>query len=448
MGVYHGPWATSGRMSQEEIVQHLTVEEYTLGLVGPDQEWAGTVADGGTVRTHTPPACWGPMITPEFRGGHEVTKPVAVEGAEVGDAIAIRITDVDVTSVATSTGTMAPREGAFGEDPFVDHRCPECGAEWPASVVEGTGEDAVRCAECGANASAFAFEYGFTAVFDDDREVGLTVDAAAAHDLAEHAAEAIALPDNARQHPILLYEPSEMAGTPGHLRPFVGNIGSTPPIEMPDSHNAGDFGQSLVGADHEWGLADEAPLAQRTDGHMDINAVREGAVLVVPVKVDGGGIYVGDMHANQGDGELALHTTDVSGYTEFEVEVVEGLDLDGPLLLPNEADLPEIAKPFGDADLERARALAEEYGTDLADEFGPIQIVGSGATINDATENAYDRAEALLDMSRGEVRARATFTGGVEVGRLPGVVQLSMLAPMAVLEERGLGSLVREQYDL
>ncbi|GAB7020902.1 hypothetical protein JCM18750_37640 [Halostagnicola bangensis] len=35
------------------------------------------MVDGGTVRTHTPPACCGPMITPAFHGGHEVTKPIA-----------------------------------------------------------------------------------------------------------------------------------------------------------------------------------------------------------------------------------------------------------------------------------------------------------------------------------------------------------------------------------
>jgi len=51
--------------------------------------------------------------------------------------------------MATSTGSMAEREGAFGDDPFVDHRCPECGTTWPDSIVEGTGEDAIRCAECG-----------------------------------------------------------------------------------------------------------------------------------------------------------------------------------------------------------------------------------------------------------------------------------------------------------
>jgi formamidase len=51
-------------------------------------------------------------------------------------------------------------------------------------------------------------------------------------------------------------------------------------------------------------------------------------------------------------------------------------------------------------------------------------------------------------MSEGEVRTRCTFTGGVEIGRLPGVVQLNMLAPMDRLEEQGLAHLVREQYGL
>jgi formamidase len=154
------------------------------------------------------------------------------------------------------------------------------------------------------------------------------------------------------------------------------------------------------------------------------------------------------MHANQGDGELALHTTDVSGVAEFEVEVIPDLDLDGPLLLPNEEDLPHISKPYTDEDVERGVALGEEYGVEVETEMGPIQVIGSGATVNDATENAFDRAGDLLDMSEGEVRTRCTFTGGVEIGRLPGLVQLNMLAPMATLDERGLAHLVREQYGI
>jgi acetamidase/formamidase len=388
------------------------------------------------------------MVTPSFRGGHEVTRPIRVEGAEAGDAVAIHIRDVEVTSMATSTGSMAERDEAFGDDPFVDHRCPECGATWPDSVVEGTGEDAIRCAECGANASSFGFEYGYTVAFDHENAVGVTLDEDGAHELALDADEVMDIPENARQHPILLYEPDGMPGTLGRLRPFIGNIGTTPPVTMPDSHNAGDFGQSLIGADHDYGVETEGDLEQRTDGHMDVPEVRAGATLICPVVVDGGGIYVGDLHANQGDGELSLHTTDVSGTVTMDVEVVEDINLDGPLLLPNKEDLPFISKPYSDEEIQAGDDLGAEHGVDVDTDAAPIQVIGSGATVNDATQNAFDRAGTLLDMSEGEVRGRCTFTGGVQVGRLPGVVQLDMLVPADDLAETGLDDVTREQYDL
>ena len=95
---------------------------------------------------------------------------------------------------------------------------------------------------------------------------------------------------------------------------------------------------------------------------------------------------------------------------------------------------------------ERCHDAADDHDVDLVEDAGPIQIVGTGATVNDATQNAFDRAGKLLDMSEGEVRSRCTFTGGVQIGRLPGVVQLDVLAPMDVLEERGIAHLVQEQY--
>ena len=49
---------------------------------------------GGHVVWNSTPGCWGPMITPAIRGGHEVAQPVAVAGAEPGDAIAVRIKDM------------------------------------------------------------------------------------------------------------------------------------------------------------------------------------------------------------------------------------------------------------------------------------------------------------------------------------------------------------------
>ncbi|WP_198468411.1 ATP-binding cassette domain-containing protein, partial [Acetomicrobium sp. S15 = DSM 107314] len=44
--------------------------------------------------------------------GHEVTKPIAVDGAEVGDAIAVRVRRVRVLSLATTSGTDLPQEGS------------------------------------------------------------------------------------------------------------------------------------------------------------------------------------------------------------------------------------------------------------------------------------------------------------------------------------------------
>ena len=101
--------------AQQEVV----VSTYTRGIVGPGNPMLGPVADGGTIRVGTPPGCWGPMITPKFQGGHEVSQPVAVEGAQVGDAVAIHIQRMEVTSLATSSGVMAFVDGRYLGDPFV-----------------------------------------------------------------------------------------------------------------------------------------------------------------------------------------------------------------------------------------------------------------------------------------------------------------------------------------
>ncbi len=48
---------------------------------------------------------------------------------------------------------------------------------------------------------------------------------------------------------------------------------------------------------------------------------------------------MGDMHALQGDGEIAGHTCDVAGRVTLRVDVVKGLRLDGPVLFPLPDDL-------------------------------------------------------------------------------------------------------------
>ena len=179
---------------------------------------------------------------------------------------------------------------------------------------------------------------------------------------------------------------------------------------------------------------------------MDIDAVRPGAILVCPVKVEGGGVYLGDMHAMQGDGEIAGHTTDVSGTVTLEVEVIKGLDIDGPVLFPVAEDLPFLARPLSDEERMRALTLARRHGVEQLEETVPVSVIGSGPDLNSATDNGLARAAELLGMSVPEVMNRATVTGAIEIGRHPGVVQVTFRAPVDRLEARGLLSYAREQY--
>ena len=205
---------------------------------------AGPVADGGHIVVNTAPGCWGPMITPSIRGGHEVCPPVAVEGARVGDAIAIRIRDIEVTSMATASGNDRPMEGRFNGDPYCAPVCPGCGTEWPETRVEGTGQTAIRCVNCGADATPFTFTNGYTIAFDARRSVGVTAAGRPRRRSPTTPRAYAALPDDSRQNPILAFAPHDIVGLATRLRPFMGQLGTSPSGTMPDSHNAGDFGSS------------------------------------------------------------------------------------------------------------------------------------------------------------------------------------------------------------
>ena len=424
------------------------VDTFTNGLLGPEVEMLGPVEDGGHIVVNTTPGCWGPMITPSIRGGHEVAQPVAVAGAEPGDAIAIRIRDIEVTSIATSSGNDLSPEGSFNGDPYCAPVCPGCGKEWPETRLEGIGQDSVRCAECGADATPFKFTNGYTIAFDQARRLGVTLPGEAAERIAREAPRYAALPENSVQHPILAFAPHDIVGLATRLRPFMGQLGTSPSTTIPDSHNAGDFGSFLVGAPHAYALTADQLAEHRTDGHLDIDAVRAGAILICPVKVPGGGVYMGDMHALQGDGEIAGHTCDVSGTVSLQVEVIKGLGIDGPLLFPLEEDLPFLARPLSADELTRAEALAREWGLGELEESAPISVIGSGPDLNSATDNGLERAAELLGMEVPEVMNRATIAGAIEIGRHPGVVQVTLRAPLDRLEERALTPYVRDQYGI
>ena len=436
-------------IAQREAVDLVRVDRYT-DIVGPSNEMLGPVRDGGRIEFLTVPGCWGPMITPSIRSGHEVSLPVRVAGAAVGDAVALHIEVLEQTSRATTSGTHTGWDGHYLSDPFVAGICPTCRDAgrhflYPDTYLDGTGDGAVKCAVCHSEVNPFHMIEAYTMVFDEEKGIGVTVSPERAAEIAGEAREWNALTEHSTQHPISALARADLVGVMTRCRISAGNLGSIPAIDLPSSHNCGDFGAFLIGAEHEFAVT-EQQLELRTDVHMDVDSVRAGAVLIVPSKVDGAGIYAGDVHAMIGDGEIAVHTTDIAGRLVVRVEVIKGLALDGPVLLPPVEDLPFLARPFTAAEVARGRALAGANRTMLEGPVLPIQVLGSGPFVNAAVNNAIERAARLLGMGTDEVKNRGTIAGAAEIGRLPGFVQLNLMVPRQRLEGLGIAHLAEAQY--
>ncbi|OSQ57606.1 hypothetical protein MCRY_17060 [Marivita cryptomonadis] len=96
----------------------------------------------------------------------------------------------------------------------------------------------------------------------------------------------------------------------------------------------------------------------------------------------------------------------------------------------------------------KGRRLSDKWGVTEIEPLAPVSVIGTAANLNAAIENGLSRAAALLDMTVAEVRNRATVNGAIEIGRAPGVIQVTFLAPLAKLDAVGLGDYAREQYGL
>jgi acetamidase/formamidase len=89
------------------------------------------------------------------------------------------------------------------------------------------------------------------------------------------------------------------------LLPMLGCVGVAPPRQQAiASNNLGPWG-----------------------GNMDSPSVREGTTVYLPVFQPGALLYIGDTHAQQGDGELPGQAMETSMDVTFSVEVIEGKSL-------------------------------------------------------------------------------------------------------------------------
>lgn len=129
-------------------------------------------------------------------------------------------------------------------------------------------------------------------------------------------------------------------------------------------------------------------------GNLDIKLLTEGAVLYLPVQVDGAGFFAGDPHFAQGNGEVCLTALEASLRAELTLDLVPA-DLaarqfgavEGPF-----AQIGDLLVPTGlDRDLDAAAAKCVANA---------VELLRAGWDVDPALAYAYLSAAADFDISQ------------------------------------------------
>lgn len=133
----------------------------------------------------------------------------------------------------------------------------------------------------------------------------------------------------------------------------------------------------------------------RHGGNIDIALLVEGTTLYLPVQVDGGGLYVGDPHFAQGNGEIALTALEAPLRATLTVDVIpraKAAELYGPIVGPF-ARTSEFVVPTG---------MHEDLDLAVA-ECGENAVTLLGAMYGMAPELAYAYVSAATDFEISQV---------------------------------------------
>jgi len=148
------------------------------------------------------------------------------------------------------------------------------------------------------------------------------------------------------------------------LRPFIGTIGVAPDIEVETSA----VGQGV------WG------------GNWDCRDIKEGSLLYLNCFHEGGLLYLGDVHATQGDGEWSGIANETRAEVTLSCEIVKNKSIPYARIEKKESIISlYAAKPLeyavNEAITHLLEWLVDEYGMDPRDAY--IQIsVNPGFKIN------------------------------------------------------------------
>ena len=137
---------------------------------------------------------------------------------------------------------------------------------------------------------------------------------------------------------------------------------------------------------------------------MDHNSVCVGARVHLPVFVPGALLFIGDVHASMGDGEISITALEISGEVRVRVDLVKGEDIRRPWI-----ELPESWVTTGDGPgiPEAIRVAAEEMAGFLmhrlgltADEAYMLLSIRGDARISQCADPTMIAATARMIMPR------------------------------------------------
>lgn len=224
----------------------------------------------------------------EGLGVHLLTGPVAIEGAEPGDVLEVRILDI----YPRPSTNPEFKDRFFGSNPSANW-----GYQYHDLIEEPKPREVVTIYELDMSSPASVsavYSYQWTPQIDPDGIVHPTIDYPGVH----------------VDHSTVTKREGILKGISIPARLHFGTMGLAP--------SEADFVSTIP--------------PNYTGGNMDDWRLTKGARMYYPVAVDGGLFSVGDAHATQGDSELSGTAVEISMTGEFEFVLHKKSDLPGTIL--------------------------------------------------------------------------------------------------------------------
>ena len=130
------------------------------------------------------------------------------------------------------------------------------------------------------------------------------------------------------------------------------------------------------------GDAPQAGIPGRHGGNLDHPVVAEGTTVFLPVFAPGGLLYVGDVHATQGDGELSGVAVEIPAEVTVTVDLWEGAELRWPWAVTEDATMVmtsdlDFAHAREEAVEAMLRVLESQLGLEAGDAIALISVAGN-----------------------------------------------------------------------